>query len=201
MASLHFVYSSMNAGKSTALLQASRNYIERGMGTLLLKPTVDTRELEGVISSRIGLSAPCVMFGVDADLKELVLTELGKRSVHCVFVDEAQFLTPKQVDQLADVVDLVSVPVMCYGLRSDFLGNAFPGSARLLVVADRLREHNVVCACGRRATHVLRVDESGSPVTGGDQVVIGDNDMYISCCRKCHRACLEGREKPSIMVK
>lgn len=187
MASLHFIFSAMNAGKTTTLLQAAFNYRERGMRSLLLKSNLDTRDGKGLIQSRIGLSSPCRLFDSSTDLFSLITDENAKDKIHCVLVDEAQFMDPRQVDELSDVVDKLGIPVMCYGLRSDFQGNVFPGSCRLLTIAEKLREHVVVCGCGRKATHVVRLDSNGKAVTDGAQVVIGGNDTYVSKCRSCFK--------------
>ncbi len=184
MAKLYFVYSTMNAGKSTLLLQAAYNYRERGMETYLLTARLDERAGRGQIASRIGLSAPADTFDEEADL----LDRLRGRSVACVFVDEAQFLTAAQVRQLARAADDFDVPVMCYGLRVDFRGELFPGSAALLALADDLREARTICHCGRKATMVARLDAEGRPVTSGDQVQIGGNETYLSLCRRHWRA-------------
>ena len=174
----------MNAGKSTILLQASYNYIERGMQTYLLTAQMDDRAGEGVIASRIGISAKADTYAADDDLFEKIQTRLNAGPCACIFVDEAQFLTEPQVWQLARAVDDLKVPVMCYGLRVDFLGQLFPGSAALLALADEMREVRTICHCGKKATMVIRKDENGNVVTAGDQVSIGGNDRYVSLCRK-----------------
>jgi thymidine kinase len=184
MAKLYFYYASMNAGKSTTLLQADFNYRERGMRTLLFTAAVDDRAGTGVIASRIGLGAEAIAFDGATDLRMCVEKELAIAPLHCVLVDEAQFLTRAQVDQLAMVCDRLDVPVLAYGLRTDFLGNLFPGSARLLAIADALIELKSVCPCGRKATMNLRVDASGRAVVKGDQTEIGGNDRYLALCRK-----------------
>jgi thymidine kinase len=184
MAKLHFYYSTMNAGKSSALIQSSYNYLERGMNTVILKPAVDTRESGSIVRSRIGLEAECIMFGPDEDpyvIVEKIHTEQGKLA--CVFVDESQFMTEKQVYQLALIVDTLNIPVVCYGLRSDFRGKLFPGSAALFSFANKLIEVKTICWCGKGATMVLRLDENGNPVTSGNQVEVGGNDKYVSVCR------------------
>jgi thymidine kinase len=180
VAKLYFTYSTMNAGKSTLLLQASYNYRERGMKTCLLTARLDDRAGGGRIASRIGLEAEAELFDPGTDLYE----NLRGRNVACVFVDEAQFLTPEQVRQLARVADDLGVPVMCYGLRVDFRGELFPGSAALLALADDLREARTICHCGRKATMVVRLDAEGRPMLSGDQVLIGGNETYISLCRR-----------------
>jgi len=183
-AKVYFYYSAMNAGKSTILLQSSYNYQERGMQTMLLCPVVDTRAGAGVIQSRIGLSADAVSFERTQDLLELVRGEHGRRKLACVLVDEAQFLTKAQVYQLTEVADELGIPVLAYGIRTDFQGNLFEGSERLLAWADKLVELKTICHCGRKATMVLRVDSSGRPVREGAQIEIGGNDRYVSVCRR-----------------
>ncbi len=180
MAKLYFVYSTMNAGKSTLLLQASYNYRERGMQTYLLTAELDDRGGPGRIASRIGLAAPADTFGAETDL----YARIRGREVACVFVDEAQFLSPVQVRDLARAADDFDVPVMCYGLRVDFRGELFPGSAALLALADDLREARTICHCGRKATMVARLDADGRPVTEGAQVQIGGNETYVPLCRR-----------------
>jgi thymidine kinase len=184
MAKLYFYYASMNAGKSTNLLQADFNYRERGMQTMLWTAALDHRSGEGVISSRIGLEAEAHSFHPETDIKAAVTTEHGSRRLACVLVDEAQFLTHDQVIQLADVADQLAIPVLCYGLRTDFQGQLFPGSAALLGLADSLVELKAVCGCGRKAIMNLRVDGTGRAVRDGDQTEIGGNDRYIALCRK-----------------
>ena len=183
MAKLYFNYSSMNAGKSTLLLQASYNYEERGMNTLLLIAAVDDRAGRGTIASRIGLSAEADIFGPSDNLYEHVKRACASNDVHAVFVDEAQFLGETQVWQLARVCDKLKIPVMCFGLRTDFQGKLFPGSAALLALADNLKEIKTICWCGRKATMVARIDSSGRIVEEGDQVVIGGEETYVSLCR------------------
>jgi thymidine kinase len=183
MAKLYFNYSAMNAGKSTVLLQASHNYIERGMTTFLLTARLDDRAGEGVIASRIGIAADAGRFDGDDDLLEMVKQRHQDQNLHCVLVDEAQFLTEDQVWQLAAVADNLGIPVMCYGLRTDFQGKLFPGSAALLSIADDLREIRTICWCGKKATMVVRLGADGQPLDDGDQVDIGGNDKYISLCR------------------
>jgi thymidine kinase len=182
MAKLYFHYSTMNAGKSTLLLQASYNYRERGMQTLLLTAAVDSRAGHGRIASRIGIGDDALTFDADTDMFDLI--EGQGTGCACVFVDEAQFLTPAQVWQLARVADDLHVPVMCYGLRVDFRGELFPGSAALLALADDLREVRTICHCGRKATMVIRRDEGGRAITEGAQVQVGGNETYVSLCRR-----------------
>lgn len=184
MAKLYFNYSAMNAGKSTILLQASHNYVERGMRTLLLTARIDTRAGKGKINSRIGLKAGALTFGEGDDLYALVEAEAGAGAFGCVLVDEAQFLTPEQVWQLAAVADRLGVPVLTYGLRTDFRGRLFPGSATLLAIADNIREIRTICWCGRKATMVIRLDSAGEAQLDGEQIEIGGNDRYVSLCRK-----------------
>ena len=187
MAKLYFYYSAMNAGKSTTLLQSSFNYQERGMQTLLLTPALDNRFKEGHITSRIGLSQPATLFENSDNLLELVKEKRGS-TLGCILVDEAQFLTKDQVWQLTDVCDQFRVPVLCYGIRTDFKGELFPGSQWLLAWADVLTELKTICHCGRKATMVIRVDEDGHAVTEGMQVEIGGNDRYVSLCRQHFKA-------------
>ena len=184
MAKLYFNYSSMNAGKTTVLLQSAHNYRERGMNPLLFTPRLDDRCDVGVIKSRIGLEADAIVFDSDGDLLERTHAELESRNVHCVLVDEAQFLTRKQVYQLTEVVDQLNIPVLCFGLRTDFQGELFEGSKFLLAWADELEELKTICHTGRKATMVVRVDENGYAVREGSQVEIGGNDRYVSVSRK-----------------
>ena len=185
MAKLYFNYSAMNAGKSTILLQASHNYIERGMDTMLLTARLDNREgRSGVIASRIGIQADAEKFSPEDDLKSMVAVRNAASSINCVLVDEAQFLSKEQVWQLSSVADDLGIPVMCYGLRTDFQGELFPGSAALLALADDLREIRTICWCGKKAIMVVRVDGDGNAIDEGAQVEIGGNDKYISLCRK-----------------
>lgn len=180
MAQLYFYYGAMNAGKSTTLLQASFNYRERGMTTMLWTAAVDDRAGRGRIGSRIGLEADAHMFGAGTDL----FAGVAEAPSSCVLVDEAQFLSAAQVDQLARVVDELGIPVLAYGLRTDFQGQLFPGSERLLAIADKLVELKAVCHCGRKATMNLRVDAEGRVVQQGAQTEIGGNDRYVAVCRR-----------------
>ena len=182
MAKLYFHYSTMNAGKSTLLLQASYNYRERGMATLLLTSALDDRAGPGRIASRIGISDDATTFTPRTDLFALI-AEQG-RDAACIFVDEAQFLTPEQVWQLARVADDLGQPVMCYGLRVDFRGELFPGSAALLALADEMREVRTICHCGKKATMVVRRGADGKALREGAQVQIGGNETYVSLCRR-----------------
>jgi thymidine kinase len=184
MAKLHFNYSTMNAGKSTVLLQASHNYRENGMQTYLLTAQLDDRAGKGRIASRIGIGAEADTFTPQDDLFALIAGRLAESAVACVFVDEAQFLTKPQVWQLARAVDDLGVPVMAYGLRVDFRGELFPGSAALLALADEMREVRTICHCGKKATMVVRKDAQGRVVTDGAQIEIGGNERYVSLCRR-----------------
>lgn len=184
MAKLYFYYSSMNAGKTTTLLQSSYNYRERGMNTLLLTPARDDRYGRAQITSRIGLQAEAYPFTEDDNLFEVARNTHAEAALHCVMVDEAQFLTREQVRELGEVCDRLDIPVLAFGIRTDFQGEPFEGSRYLLAWADNLREIKAICACGRKATMVLRVDASGRVVTEGEQVEIGGNDRYVSVCRQ-----------------
>lgn len=183
MAKLYFYYSTMNAGKSTVLLQSSYNYRERGMNTLILSPEIDTRFGSGKVASRIGIESESVSFNTSDNLLNLVRNETRTNPLHCVLVDEAQFLTRTQVRQLSDVCDDLDIPVLAYGLRTDFQGNLFEGSEHLLAWADTLTELKTICHCGRKATMVLRVSESGQVIRDGEQVQIGGNERYQTVCR------------------
>ena len=184
MAKLYFHYSTMNAGKSTLLLQAAHNYRERGMECYLLTAQLDTRAGEGRIGSRIGIGSAADTYAPDEDMFAKIAARLETGPVACVFIDESQFLEPDQVWQLARVVDDLGVPVMCYGLRVDFQGQLFPGSATLLALADEMREVRTICHCGKKATMVVRQDGQGRVLTEGDQVQIGGNETYVSLCRR-----------------
>ncbi|AFO88256.1 thymidine kinase [Phaeobacter inhibens] len=184
MAKLYFHYSTMNAGKSTVLLQASHNYRENDMDTYLLTAALDDRAGQGRIASRIGIGAEADMFRPGENLYDKVSNRLAKGAVASIFVDEAQFLSPDQVWDLARVVDDLRVPVLCYGLRVDFQGKLFPGSATLLALADEMREVRTICHCGKKATMVIRQDENGQTITEGAQVQIGGNETYLSLCRR-----------------
>ena len=191
MAKLYFHYSTMIAGKSTVLLQAAYNYRDRGMETYLLTARFDNRAGRGQIASRIGIEAEADTFDGADDLFVRLEARLQAGPVACVFVDEAQFLTEDQVWQLARAVDDLSVPVMCYGLRVDFRGKLFPGSATLLALADEMREVRTICHCGKKATMVVRQDENGKVLRDGAQVQIGGNETYVSLCRRHWRAAME----------
>ena len=183
MAKLYFNYSTMNAGKSTVLLQASYNYIERGMETFLLTANFDDRSGPGKIASRIGISADADTFGSETDLFAKIKTRLEAGKIACVLIDEAQWMSEAQVWQLARAVDDLGVPVMCYGLRVDFQGKLFPGSATLLALADEMREIRTICHCGRKATMVVRMGADGKALRDGPQVQVGGNETYVSLCR------------------
>lgn len=184
MAKLYFYYSSMNAGKSTALLQSSYNYRERGMNTLVMVPELDDRYGTGKVTSRIGLESEASTFKPDENLYEVVRSRLQEAPLHCVLIDEAQFLTKQQVFQLGEVSDELNIPVLAYGLRTDFQGEPFEGSKYLLAWSDNLKELKAICHCGNKATMVVRMDEQGNPIREGSQVEIGGNDRYVSMCRK-----------------
>ena len=178
----------MNAGKSTVLLQASHNYVERGMQTYLMIARIDDRAGVGRIGSRIGIGADADTFGAEDDLFEMISARLNAAPCACVFLDEAHFMTPDHVWQLARVVDDLNVPVMCFGLRVDFRGELFPGSATLLALSDEMREVRTICHCGKKATMVVRKGADGLALAGGAQVQIGGNDTYVSLCRRHWRA-------------
>lgn len=184
MAQLYFYYSAMNAGKSTSLLQSAYNYEERGMNTVLFTVAFDNRFEQGEITSRIGLNRKAELFDTQTNLYDVLKAMQGERQIDCVLIDEAQFLKKEQVQQLTSVVDDLRIPVLCYGLRSDFLGEPFEGSQYLLIWADKLSEIKAVCHCGRKATMVLKLDSQSRPVRAGAQVEIGGNERYTSVCRK-----------------
>ena len=183
MAKLFFNFSAMNAGKTTVLLQSAHNYRERGMNPLLFTPRLDDRFKVGVIKSRIGLEAEAMIFDPDTDLFEVTRTDLDRHNVHCVLVDEAQFLSREQVYQLTEIVDRLDIPVLCFGLRTDFQGELFEGSKFLLAWADELSELKTICHTGRKANMVVRVDDDGYAMREGAQVEIGGNDRYVSVSR------------------
>ena len=193
MAKLYFYYASMNAGKSTTLLQADFNYRERGMTTMLFTAAIDDRFATGTITSRLEVSAAATPFEPATDIAAIVAARHAHEKVACVLVDEAQFLSGAQVDQLAHLADVVGIPVLAYGLRTDFQAQLFEGSARLLALADALIEIKSVCECGRKATMNMRVDEHGRAVSQGAQTEIGGNDRYVAMCRKHFNAAIEGR--------
>ena len=184
MAKLYFNYSSMNAGKSTMLLQANHNYQERGMSTVIYTSSVDDRYGKKEIVSRIGLKAESNIFSTDTNIYEEVISFNKDKRVDCVLIDEAQFLSKDQVAQLGQIVDDLEIPVLTFGIRTDFKGNLFEGSEYLLAWADNLKEIKTVCHCGRKATMVLRLDENGNVLETGDQIEIGGNEKYVSICRK-----------------
>lgn len=190
MAKVYFYYSAMNAGKSTVLLQAAHNYHERGMRALMFIPAIDTRAGVGRIRSRIGLEADAIALGETDDILARVRAEHLAQPVSCVLIDEAQFLSPHQVNQVTEVADSLEIPVLCYGLRTDFQGNLFPGSAGLLGQADDLVELKTICHCGRKATMNLRIGPDGHAVHEGAQVEIGGNERYIAVCRRHYKEAL-----------
>lgn len=183
MSKLYFYYSSMNAGKSTSLLQSSYNYRERGMNTLVLSPMVDDRDGRGVVASRIGLKTDAKTIDPDDDVFDLIEEHHRGTHLSCVLIDEAQFLKRAQVFQLGEVCDRLKIPVLAYGIRTDFQGEPFEGSKYLLAWADNLKELKAICHCGRKATMVIRRDATGKAVTEGAQIEIGGNDLYESTCR------------------
>lgn len=184
MAKLYFTYAAMNAGKSTTLLQSSFNYGERGMRTMIFTAAIDTRAGAGEIVSRIGLREQATVFDAGTNLFDAVAREAGKAGLACIFVDEAQFLLKAHVLQLARVVDELDIPVICYGLRTDFRGDLFEGSQQLFALADEIRELKTICACGRKATMNLRIDANGDAVRDGDSIEVGGDDRYTPLCRK-----------------
>jgi len=185
MAKLYFYYSAMNAGKTTTLLQSAYNYRERGMETLLFTPAIDDRFAKNTIASRIGLKADAIPFDAQFDLFVFIAEKKQiNPKLTCVLVDEAQFLTKSQVMQLSEAADKLQIPVLCYGLRSDFRGEPFEGSQYLLAWSEELQEIKTICHCGRKATMNLRIDEYGNAITKGSQVEIGGNDKYVAMCRK-----------------
>jgi len=190
MAKLYFYYSAMNAGKSTVLLQSSYNYQERGMRTLVFVPAIDSRSGLGRVRSRIGLEAPAVVLAPTDNLLNRVRHEHTIDPIACVLIDEAQFLTRAQVEQLSDVADVLEIPVLCYGLRTDFQGQLFPGSGALLALADDLVELKTICHCGRKATMNLRLAADGRAVREGAQIEIGGNERYVAMCRRHHKTAL-----------
>jgi thymidine kinase len=183
MAQLYFYYSSMNAGKSTSLLQSSYNYQERGMNTLIFTAAIDDRFGIGKVASRLGISAPAMLFTQDTNFHQLLTEQLAQQTVDCVLIDEAQFLDKTQVKQLTDIVDELNIPVLAYGIRTDFQGEPFIGSQYLLAWADKLVELKTICHCGRKANFVIRVDENGTAIKEGAQVEVGGNERYEPLCR------------------
>ncbi|HYM86790.1 MAG TPA: thymidine kinase [Pseudoxanthomonas sp.] len=193
MAKLYFYYSAMNAGKTTTLLQSAHNYRERGMRVAILTPKLDHRSGSGVVASRIGLSADGTAFDCDADLEQLIGNDVAAHGkLHCVLVDEAQFLSRAQVWQLSEVVDQLRIPVLCYGLRTDFRGELFEGSQYLLAWADELAEIKTICHTGKKATMTVRVDGQGHAVQDGPQVEIGGNESYVSVSRAEYKKIMRG---------
>lgn len=184
MAQLYFYYSAMNAGKSTSLLQSAYNYKERGMESVIFTASVDDRYGKGKVTSRIGLSQDADIFSSSCDLFEMMQSKLKNGPVHCILVDECQFLTKLQVKQICQVVDQLNVPVLCYGLRTDFMGEPFEGSRYLMSWADKLVELKTICHCGRKASMVVRTDDAGNALSSGSQVEIGGNERYVSMCRR-----------------
>lgn len=184
MAQLYFYYSSMNAGKSTHLLQSSYNYNERGLSTTLYTAQIDDRYTQGKIVSRLGINADACLFNSNTNLLDEIRTTFAEQSIDCVLIDEAQFLTKEQVKQLTDVVDELNIPVLAYGIRTDFLGQTFTGSAALLAWADKLIELKTICHCGRKANFVIRLNSDGKAAIDGEQVEVGGNERYQALCRK-----------------
>lgn len=183
MAKLYFYYSAMNAGKSTTLLQSAHNYKERGMNALILSPSIDTRGGVGTVESRIGLAADAHPLQPNTNVYEFITSHQENEEIHCILIDEAQFLTQDHVQQLVDIVTKQNIPVLTYGLRTDFIGEPFPGSQYLLAWADELVEIKTICECGKKATMNVRIDENGKKVHAGSQIEIGGNDRYIATCR------------------
>jgi len=183
MAQLYFYYSSMNAGKSTHLLQSSYNYRERNLHTVLYTARIDDRFSYGKVSSRLGIESDAKLFEPSNDLFTEVNDMHQLQKIDCLLIDEAQFLTSEQVKQLTDIVDLLHIPVLAYGIRTDFLGETFSGSAALLAWADKLIELKTICHCGRKANFVIRLDGDGNAVKGGEQVEVGGNERYEPLCR------------------
>jgi len=184
MAQLYFYYSSMNAGKSTHLLQSSYNYNECGLRTVLYTAQIDDRYAKGKVSSRLGIDADAQLFGENTDLLSEIKILQHEDAIACVLIDEAQFLSKTQVKQLTDIVDTLNIPVLAYGIRTDFLGQTFSGSAALLAWADKLVELKTICHCGRKANFVIRLDKNGNAATGGEQVEVGGNERYQALCRR-----------------
>lgn len=188
MAQLYFYYSTMNAGKSTHLLQSSYNYRERGLDTLLFTARIDDRFAKGKVSSRLGIHADAQLFDETSNIFAEVQNTIKNSKLACVLIDEAQFLTKQQVKQLTDIVDELNIPVLAYGIRTDFLGETFGGSAALLAWADKLVELKTICHCGKKANFVIRCDENGNAVKGGEQIEVGGNERYESLCRRHFKA-------------
>ncbi len=197
MAKLYFNYAAMNAGKSTALLQASFNYRERGMKTAIFTAAIDKRAGDGVVASRIGLKEAARAFDDATDLFAEIESAVSAEGAACIFVDEAQFLSREQVFQLARAVDYLGVPVLCFGLRTDFRGELFPGSERLLAIADEIRELKTICHCGRKATMNLRIDAAGAAIGAGAMIEIGGNERYAPLCRRHFYERLDEARQPN----
>ncbi|CAH0532965.1 Thymidine kinase [Vibrio stylophorae] len=191
MAQLYFYYSAMNAGKSTTLLQSAFNYKERGMNPLVMTAAIDDRFGQGKVASRIGLEAPAELFTPESDLFGDIQSLHQQSAIDCVLIDEAQFLTKAQVHAITLVVDQLNIPVLCYGLRTDFRGELFEGSQYLLAWADKMVELKTICHCGRKASRVIRLNGEGKAIADGEQVVIGGNESYVSVCRKHYFEALE----------
>ena len=199
MAKLYFYFSAMNAGKTTTLLQSAHNYRERGMRVAILTPKLDFRAGSGTVASRIGLKAEGIAFERGDDLQQIIKANIASHGpLHCVLVDEAQFLTKPQVWQLSEVVDALRIPVLCYGLRTDFLGELFEGSQYLLAWADELQEIKTICHSGKKATMNVRLDAQGHALQDGPQVEIGGNERYVSVSRTEFKKVMrgEGRIEP-----
>jgi thymidine kinase len=197
MAKLYFYYSAMNAGKSTTLLQSAHNYEERGMKALLYTPIIDNRYAVGLIKSRIGIERKCTIFDSSYNFYEKIKELLkNEENVKCILIDEAQFLSKKQVAELTDIVDDLNIPILTYGIRTDFQGMLFPGSEALLAIADEIIEIKTICRCGKKAAMNMRINEDGSAVIAGNQIAIGGNELYVSMCRKCFK--LETRKSALI---
>ncbi len=184
MAKIHFYYSAMNAGKSTSLVQSAYNYKERGMRTMVFTPSIDTRFGTNAVTTRIGIKAEAICFDATYDFYDQANEMAQTEKIDCVLIDEAQFLTKNQVWQLVRIADVLDIPVLTYGLRTDFRGEVFEGSQYLLALADQLIELKTVCHCGKKATMTLRIDESGNAIKTGKQVQIGGNEMFVATCRK-----------------
>lgn len=196
MAKLYFYYSAMNAGKTTTLLQSAHNYHERGMRTRIYTPRLDDRYGAGIVASRIGLQATGVIFGRDDDLLAMTRSDIEMHGpLHCVLVDESQFMSKAQVWQITEIVDQLKIPVLAYGLRTDFRGELFEGSQYLLAWADSLTEIKTICHSGKKATMVVRVDENGRAISDGPQVEIGGNDRYVSVSRAEFKAIMAGQDR------
>lgn len=185
----------MNAGKSTLLLQSAHNYDEQGMNTLLFTAAIDNRFGEGKIQSRIGLSKPAKVFDKSTNFRSFIAEYSKQETIACVLIDEAQFLTRQQVDECARVVDELNIPILCFGIRTDFQAEAFDGSARLLAIADKLTELKTICSCGRKATMTVRLDDSGEVISAGEQVEIGGNERYESKCRQHYQALMDSAKR------